>query len=57
MTDVDTQTGRSLVDSMANEVVVGEDSIRTLVPFEPMGFDEAVRTALAEHSEMASRQG
>ena len=57
VTDVDTQTGRSLVDSMANEVVVGEDSIRTLVPFEPMGFDEAVRTALAEHSEMASRQG
>ena len=28
VTDVDTQTGRSLVDSMANEVVVQDDSIR-----------------------------
>ena len=27
VTDVDTQTGRSLVDSMANEVVVSDDSI------------------------------
>ena len=29
VTDVDTQTGRSLVDSMANEVVVSDDSIRS----------------------------
>ena len=29
VTDVDTQTGRSLVDSMANEVVVRDDSIRS----------------------------
>lgn len=49
VTDVDTQTGRSLVDSMANEVVVHDDSIRTVVPFEPVGYDEAVRQALAEH--------
>ncbi len=48
VTDVDTQTGRSLVDSMANEVVVRDDSIRAVVPFEPMGYDEAVRQALAE---------
>ncbi|MGN6129035.1 MAG: NAD(P)H-binding protein [Nocardioidaceae bacterium] len=48
VTDVDGQTGRSLVDSMTNEVVVEDDSIRELVPFEPMGYDEAVRTALAE---------
>jgi len=48
VTDVDTQTGRSLVDSMTNEVVVEDDSIRELVPFEPMGYDEAVRKALAE---------
>ena len=42
VTDVDVQTGRSLVDSMTNEVVVRDDSIRTLVPFEPMGYDDAV---------------
>jgi len=51
VTDVDTQTGRSLVDSMANEVVVHDDSIRSLVPFEPMGYDDAVRTALGEHDQ------
>jgi uncharacterized protein YbjT (DUF2867 family) len=49
VTTVDTQTGRSLVDSMANEVVVHDDAITRVVPFEPMGYDEAVRTALAEH--------
>lgn len=51
VTDVDTQTGRSLVDSMANEVVVGDDSITRIVPFEPMGYDDAVRTALREHDQ------
>ena len=49
VTDVDTQAGRSLVDSMANEVIVRDDSIRSVVPFEPMGYDDAVRTALEEH--------
>ena len=53
VTTVDTRTGRSLVDSMANEVVVHDDSIRRVVPFEPMGYDDAVRTALAEHEEAA----
>jgi uncharacterized protein YbjT (DUF2867 family) len=48
VTDVDTQAGRSLVDSMANEVVVHDDSIRALVPFHPMAFDEAVVCALRE---------
>ena len=48
VTDVDTQAGRSLVDSMANEVVVQDDAIREVVPFEPMGFDDAVRLALEE---------
>ncbi len=50
VTDVDTQTGRSLIDSMSNEVVVRDDSITRVVPFEPMGYDEAVRVALAEHA-------
>lgn len=49
VTNVDTQTGRSLIDSMANEVVVTDDTIRSIVPFEPMAYDEAVRTALREH--------
>ena len=54
VTDVDTQTGRSLVDSMSNEVVVEDDSIRKVVPFEPMGYDEAVRRALAERRQRES---
>ena len=51
VTDVDTQTGRSLIDSMSNEVVVRDDTIRQLVPFEPMGYDDAVRQALQERAE------
>jgi uncharacterized protein YbjT (DUF2867 family) len=50
VTDVDVQTGRSLVDSMSNEVVVREDSIRKLVPFEPMDYDSAVLQALGERA-------
>src|SRR4051794_35496992 len=49
VTDVDRQAGRSLVDSMSVEVVVKDDSIRSVVPFEPMGYDEAVRRALDEY--------
>jgi uncharacterized protein YbjT (DUF2867 family) len=49
VTDVDSQAGRSLVDSMTNEVVVRDDSIRSVVPFEPMGYDDAVRAALEDH--------
>ncbi|WP_249522352.1 NAD(P)H-binding protein [Modestobacter marinus] len=50
VTDVDVQTGRSLIDSMTNEVVVKDDSIRRVVPFEPMSYDEAVLTALGERA-------
>ncbi|MCZ2823286.1 MULTISPECIES: NAD(P)H-binding protein [unclassified Modestobacter] len=50
VTDVDVQTGRSLIDSMTNEVVVKDDSIRRVVPFEPMPYDEAVLTALGERA-------
>ena len=49
VTDVDSRAGRSLVDSMTNEVIVSDDRIRSLVPFEPMGYDDAVRAALQEH--------
>ncbi len=48
VTDVDVTAGRSLVDSMTNEVVVDDDRIREVVPFDPLGFDEAVRLALAD---------
>jgi uncharacterized protein YbjT (DUF2867 family) len=49
VTDVDTPTGRNLVDSMSNEVIVTDDAIREIVPGEPMGYDEAARLAFAEH--------
>lgn len=48
VTDVDTEAGRNLVDSMANEVIVRDESIRSVVPFELTGYDDAVRHALEE---------
>jgi uncharacterized protein YbjT (DUF2867 family) len=48
VTDVDARTGRNLIESMDNEVVVHDDSIREVVPFEPMGYDDMVREALAD---------
>ena len=50
VTDVDVTTGRSLIDSMSNEVVVRDDSIRRLVPFQPMDYDQAVLYALGERA-------
>jgi uncharacterized protein YbjT (DUF2867 family) len=50
VTSVDTRTGRTLVDSMTNEVVVGDDSIRSVVPFDPMDYDAAVLAALGERA-------
>ena len=49
------QTGRSLIDSMTNEVVVRDDSIRRLVPFEPMDYDSAVLQALGERAQRERR--
>jgi len=48
VTDVDTATGRALVDSMTNEVIVRDPSLRALIPFDPMPYDDAVRQALSE---------
>ena len=48
VTDVDTATGRNLIESMDNEVVVKDDTIREVVPFEPMGYDDMVRVALSD---------
>ncbi|SCX58803.1 Uncharacterized conserved protein YbjT, contains NAD(P)-binding and DUF2867 domains [Klenkia marina] len=50
VTDVDLQTGRNLIDSMSNEVVVHDDAIRQVVPFEPMDYDSAVLQALGERA-------
>lgn len=50
VTDVDVPTGRSLVDSMSNEVVVRDDSIRQVVDVEPMDYDQAVLQALGERA-------
>jgi uncharacterized protein YbjT (DUF2867 family) len=48
VTDVDVTTGRNLIDSMGTEVVVTDDSIREVVPGEPLTYREAVRRAVAE---------
>lgn len=52
VTDVDPEAGRNLIDSMANEVVVRDESIREVVPFELTGYDDAVRHALEERRGM-----
>jgi uncharacterized protein YbjT (DUF2867 family) len=51
VTDIDTGTGRALVDSMINEVIVRDDSIRDLIPIRPKSYDDAVRAALRERRE------
>lgn len=56
VTDVDTATAGNLVDSMTNEMVVRDDSIKDLVPGEVLGFDDATRQALAECAK-APRRG
>jgi uncharacterized protein YbjT (DUF2867 family) len=56
VTDVDTATGRALIDSMTNEVIVRDPSIRDLIPFDLMPYDYAVRKALAERRQ-AKRAG
>ena len=48
VTDVDTTTGRNLIDSMGTEVIVTDHAIRDMVPGEPMTYAEAVRRAVAE---------
>jgi uncharacterized protein YbjT (DUF2867 family) len=51
VTDIDTGTGRALIDSMTNEVIVHDNSIRDLIPIQPMSYDDAVRAALRERRE------
>ena len=47
VTDVNLATARTLVDSMTTEVIVRRNPIQRLVPGETIGYDEAVRQALA----------
>ena len=56
VTDIDPGTGRNLIDSMTNEVIVRDDSIRDLIPLQPMSYDDAVRTALRERHEAKQAQ-
>jgi uncharacterized protein YbjT (DUF2867 family) len=55
VTDIDTGTGRALIDSMINEVIVHDQSIRDLITTAPMPYDDAVRAALRERR--AAAQG
>ncbi|MDN5750031.1 MAG: NAD(P)H-binding protein [Pseudonocardia sp.] len=57
VTDVNTQTGRALVDSMSNEVVVRDEAVRELVPFEPMDYDAAVLAALGDRARARREAG
>lgn len=47
ITGSDARTVRTLIESMDNEVVVRDDSIRRVVDLEPMDYDDAVLQALA----------
>jgi uncharacterized protein YbjT (DUF2867 family) len=51
VTDIDTGTGRALIDSMTNEVIVRDQSIKDLIDIQPMSYDDAVRAALRERRE------
>jgi uncharacterized protein YbjT (DUF2867 family) len=50
VTDVDLATARNLVDSMTTEVVVVDRSIEDVVPGPGLGYDDAVRLALADRA-------
>ena len=50
LTGVDRHTIRALIASMKNEVVVRDDLVRSVVPFEPMGYDDAVLVALRDRA-------
>ncbi|MET1005255.1 MAG: NAD(P)H-binding protein [Propionibacteriaceae bacterium] len=56
VTDVNVQTGRNLIDSMTNEVVVEDHSIEKIVPGAPMGYDDAVREALADRAKAKQKR-
>lgn len=54
VTDVDFATARNLVDSMTTEVIVRDNAILRVVPGDTIGYDEAVRLALADRARAGS---
>jgi uncharacterized protein YbjT (DUF2867 family) len=50
VTDVDMATARNLIDSMTNEVIVRDHSIRAIVPGATMSYDDAVRLAIEQRA-------
>ena len=48
ITDVDVTTAKNLIDSMSTEVVVRDESIKKLLPGDPIAYQDAVRMALEE---------
>lgn len=50
LTGVDGRTVRALIESLRNEVVVRDASIRQFLPFEPMDYDGAVLDALGQRA-------
>lgn len=50
VTDVDIATARNLVESMTNEVIVHDHAIESISPGTLIGYDDAVRLALAERA-------
>jgi uncharacterized protein YbjT (DUF2867 family) len=53
ITDQPAAVARPLADGLSVEVVVHDDRIRRLVPFDPVGYDDAVLTALAAEPQPA----
>lgn len=47
-TGSDAATGRNLIGSMEHEVVVTDDSIRSVVELEPLDFEDMVRVAVGD---------
>ena len=48
VTDVDSTTGRNLIDSMGTEVVVTDDAITRVIPLELASYQECVRRAIED---------
>jgi uncharacterized protein YbjT (DUF2867 family) len=48
VTDVDSTTGRNLIDSMGTEVVVTDDAITRVIPLELATYQECVRRAIED---------
>jgi uncharacterized protein YbjT (DUF2867 family) len=54
VTDVDLATARNLIDSMTVEMVAHDNEIATILPGPTMGYDDAVRLALADRAAVGS---